>query len=144
MTPTLGGRIQTRILLMLLIGLPIGLCFGLMMGNVLKALVWLGLALALGLLLDPLYHHAQHRRWDRDWPTLFMVLAGCLEGGLLWLFLQIVTRWPVEALSPFFVITNTQFLRMYSTIWVAMLLANLGPLNIFFPYRRFKGGKFRD
>lgn len=129
---------------MLLIGLPIGLCFGLMLGNVLKALVWLGLALGLGLLLDPLYHYWQHRRWDRDWPTLYMVLAGSVEGSLLWLFLQVVTRWPLEALRSFFALTDTQFLRMYGTIWLAMFLANLGLLPIFFPYRRFKGGKFRQ
>ena len=128
---------------MLLIGLPVGFCFGLALGNLPGALCLLGFALAIGLLLDPLYNYGQHRRWDGDWPALFMVISGFLEGGILWLFLQAITIGQVKSLR-FLAMPNTTFLRMYSTIWLIMFVANLGVLNVFSPYRRFKGGRFWD
>lgn len=127
---------------MLIIGLPLGVCFGFGIGNLAGALFLLGLALAIGLLLDPLYDYGQHRRWDGDWPLLLMVASGCLEGGLLWLCLQVIIRWRIQFFHEWFAITNGMFWLMYGTIWFVMLMANLGILNIFSPYRRFKGGKF--
>ncbi len=144
MTPTLKGRIQTRIALLLLIGLPVGFCFGLGMQRVTLALALLGLALLIGVLLDPFYAYLQARRWDGDWPPLLMLIAGCLEGSMIWLVLEVIAAGQMQPFSPFLAISARQFLLMYSTIWFVMFIANLGILNIFFPYRRFKGGKLWD
>lgn len=144
MTPILAGRVQTRLLLMLTLGLPLALCFGFGMGNLAGALILLGLALGIGLLLDPLYTRYQQRRWDGDWPVLLMVVAGFLEGGVLWLLLQVIIHWQMPFFRGLFTVTHSQFGLMYGTIWLLMLLANLGILPIFSPYRRFKGGKFWD
>ena len=142
MTPTLAGRRQTRIVLLLVIGLPVGYYLGLALGKVQLAFALLGLSLLIGLLVDPLYAYFQQRRWDGDWPTLLMLMAGGLEGSILWLSLQVIATWQIQPFSTFFAIPARTFLLMYSTIWLSMFVVNLGFLNIFFPYRRFKGGKF--
>jgi len=144
MTPTRKGRLQTRIALWLLIGLPLGLGFGLGMQRIGLALALLGLALLIGLLLDPCYAYLQDRRWDGDWPPLLMLIAGGLEGSLLWLVLEMIAAWQIQPFNTFLAISARQFLLMYSTIWFVMFITNLGILNIFFPYRRFKGGKLWD
>lgn len=144
MTPTLKGRIQTRITLLLLIGLPVGLGFGLGMQRVTLAFTLLGFALLIGLLLDPFYAYLQTRRWDGDWPLLLMLIAGCLEGSILWLLVEAIAAWQIQPFSAFFAISARLFWLMYSTIWFVMFITNLGILNIFFPYRRFKGGRLWD
>jgi len=144
MTPTLKGRIQTRIALFLLIGLPVGLGFGLGMQRVTLAFALLGFALLIGLLLDPFYAYLQARRWDGDWPPLLMLIAGCLEGSILWLIVEAIAAWQIQPFSPFFAISARLFWLMYSTIWFVMFITNLGLLHIFFPYRRFKGGRLWD
>ena len=96
MTPTLLGRIQTRLALLLVVGLgwtllvtpflpaggaPIGERYG----ATLSALVLVGL---FGVVLwEPLYHGLQQLRWEKDWPTGLGLVTAVPEGILTYVVL---------------------------------------------------------
>src|SRR3989344_1811862 len=80
MTPDFVGRLQTRLFLTALIGLPVGLLFN----NSLPVL----LMLLFGLNWDVIYHFVQSKRSDGDWPPIYILISGALEGLVLWQFLQ--------------------------------------------------------
>ncbi|MDH4146645.1 MAG: hypothetical protein OEY23_15915, partial [Acidimicrobiia bacterium] len=99
MTPTLIGRIQTRLFLLALVGLPWTLLVtpllprdgsadggvGSLYGMTLVALFEVAL---LGVIVwEPIYHLAQQFRWEKDWPIMFALLVGIPEAVLVWLAL---------------------------------------------------------
>lgn len=135
MTPTLFGRIQSRIFIVLTFGLlwtvvvlpvlprPAGASIGDIAGDVFSALVAVVL---LGLVWECIYHLLQQIRWEKDWPSFFGLITGIPEGLLLFLVLDMpaATFW-------------THFI----TTWIVVWLAAHGPMRVLFPRWRFKGGR---
>lgn len=116
MTPTLLGRLQTRVFLTIFVALPVALIWQ-------APILMIMAMLILGFGWDLIYNWFQLRRWDGDWPPLFMMSAGIIE----WLF-----PWAFVA---------GEFFMVYAIIWIISFLLQLGPLNIVFPHRRFHGGR---
>ena len=146
MTPTLMGRWQTRLLLLGTIGLAVTLIFGRIFNDFTTPLALLGYVLVIGFAWDILYGFVQNFRWDRDWPPLFQLAAGIVEGAFLWGLILIC-----DAISSFNLhtlpgiaesLTLEMFIAHYATVWVTTFLATQGLLRIVFPRWRFHGGQW--
>jgi hypothetical protein len=140
MTPTLLGRIQSRIVVVLVVGLawtmlvtpllptggaPLGDVYGMtiravFLTAVLGALIW-----------EPLYHLAQQYRWEKDWPTGLGLVTGVPEGLLVFSVLQASGSVPGWAFSWHFL-----------TTWLMIWFVVNGPLRVLLPRWRFRGGRF--
>lgn len=132
MTPTLFGRWQTRFFLLSTVGLSISLLVGLITRSFLplQALLYV---LVAGSVLDILYRCIQSFRWDLDWPTSFQVMAGVLEGLLVWVLLTVVSSQ---------MIAFPVFLGQYGSIWLISFVLTQGPLRILWPKWRYDGGQW--
>jgi hypothetical protein len=138
-TPTLFGRIQTRVLLMLLVGLPWTLLVSLVLPRptgaeladvyeiTLKALAFMTVIGAV--VWEPIYHGLQQFRWEKDWPTMFGLLTVVNEAAVIWFVLD-----P----RPSFV----SFAIHVGTTWLLVWLVAIGPLKIFLLRWRFRGGRW--
>ncbi|TDB96427.1 hypothetical protein [Actinomadura sp. 7K534] len=103
MTPTLIGRIQTRILLAATVGVlwtaliapflpdPTGVTASMWTVGMRYAIAFTGLLLTTvyGLVWEHLYHRLQQRRWDKDWPSVFGLLTILNEAPLAWLLVNL-------------------------------------------------------
>jgi len=122
MTPTLAGRIETRIFINAIIAFPI--------------LATLGfpevffIMLAIGVAMDFAYNFLQLKRWDGDWPLVFVIISGLVEGVILWAALSLIIRLDLKT-----------YLSMYGIIWLLMFILQASFLHALFPYRRFRGGR---
>ena len=137
MTPTLTGRIQTRLLLISTVGivwsaamLPL-----LALGEADLASVARAMALALAafalvgsILWEPLYHLGQQFRWEKDWPIGFGLLTFVPESLVVWS----IVRSEVDA---------QRFLVHAGTTWLVMWLVANGPLRVVLIRWRFRGGR---
>jgi hypothetical protein len=140
MTPTLIGRIQTRILLLATVGLawtiivvPILPKFGATIGQVYGATILALIIVALfGIGWELLYHFIQQYRWDKDWPILFGLLVGVPEGIVT---LGVLSAVLVPAPNPI-----TFFLHFFST-WFLVWLTAVGPFRLILLRWRFNGGR---
>lgn len=150
MTPTLSGRIQTRILMAIFIGVPWTLIItpflpgnraGRSLGDVATTLypttfTALGLMALIGAVLwEPIYHGLQQFRWERDWPTMFALLVVIPEAILLWYVLREVGP-DNEGIA-----TRTTFIVHIASTWVLIWLFVIGPIRVLFPRYRFRGGR---
>ena len=133
MTPTLIGRWQTRLWLMAIIGSLVTILLG---GGQIRWLI-LGYVILLGLGWDLLYTYWQSFHWDRDWPPTHQLLAGLLEGTLLWLLIWF-NQLPALTAPP----TFTNFLAHYGFVWLATFLASQSLLRIIYPRWRYRGGQW--
>lgn len=122
MTPSLSGRLQTRLILTIMVGFPVGLYFV----NLLPIL----LMFLFGIVWDIFYSFIQSKRWDRDWPPLLIAIGGLMEGLFLYTFLTQILK-----------VSTIHFFKMYGTIFIIMFIMQTGVLNIFLPYRRHKAGR---
>jgi hypothetical protein len=140
MTPTLSGRIQTRLFLLATVGfvwtflvvpfLPrFGATIGEVYGIAYLSLILIGL---LGVGWEALYHGIQQYRWEKDWPVLLGLVTGLPE--FLFLFIALVVVLP----SPPNVITA---LFHFSSTWTMMWLVANGPLRVVLIRWRFRGGR---
>lgn len=136
MTPTLMGRWQTRLLLLSTVGVLITLFFGYLFSNFVTPLALLGYVLLLGFVWDMLYNALQSLRWDRDWPPLFFVAAGIVEGLFLWDLIQLIS---LPGVSPN--LSFGQFAAHYGAVFIFTLSIMLGPLKVVFLKWRFRGGQ---
>ncbi len=142
MTPTLSGRRQTRLLLALFVGVPLTLPFCLVafLTNPLSAPVpylMLAVVVVIGLILDGRYDREQARRWDHDWPVHRQVRAGVVE--FLWSTLVLFGPCGgVALLNPGFLLL---FPVHYLLVWGVGFLLVQGPLQVFLPRWRFRGGE---
>jgi hypothetical protein len=137
MTPTLSGRWQTRFFLLSTVGLVISLLVGwIMVGNMRLPLLALCYVLVVGGILDVLYQYMQSFRWDCDWPTIFQVGAGVLEGLLVWFLIEVLNDFRLP--SNFSVV----FLVQYGSIWLIIFVLTQGPLRLLWPKWRYQGGQW--
>ena len=145
MTPTLFGRIQTRLAMLATVGVVWTLLIGLVVprpedatsGAVYKALFTALLIVAIvGIAWELLYHWLQQYRWEKDWPTIFGLVVAIPEGILAWVLLQRGIPWDVRPVA------GTTFLTMFITLWVLVWAITNGPLQIFFLRWRYRGGRF--
>ncbi|OLT29423.1 hypothetical protein BJF83_11530 [Nocardiopsis sp. CNR-923] len=141
MTPTLSGRIQSRLFLLATVGLvwtlaltpllPRGFApLGVAHTGTLSALVLVAL---LGTLLwEPLYHLLQQFRWEKDWPAIIILFQGVPEGVLVYLVLLHRLELPVQPGA---------FAVRFSTTWLLVFVFLHGPLRVPFLRWRFRGGR---
>lgn len=154
MTPTLSGRIQTRIVAVLLIGglwtlligpflpRPAGGSLSEMYAALYTALI---VVAGVGVLWELLYHGLQQFRWEKDWPTVFGLLVGIPEGLVAYLLLNAGLPWDQRAV----VDGNAEFplpafLIMFISTWTLVWAVVNGPMQIVFIRWRFRGGRFND
>ena len=92
MTPTLAGRIQTRLVLLATVGIVWTLIIGLFVprpdgasaGDVYRALFTALLIVAvLGIVWETIYHGLQQYRWEKDWPTILGLVVAIQRGSYL-------------------------------------------------------------
>jgi hypothetical protein len=134
-TPTLSGRIQTRLALLALVGVPWAMVIiRLLPGDVRarQALAALLVIAVLGVGWELLYHACQQLRWDRDWPSLFALVVGVPEGALAWLVLH---QLGLATPSP---LAHVLF---FGTTWLLIWLVIQGPIRVLAPRWRHTGGR---
>lgn len=145
MTPTLFGRIQSRLALLGTVGIAWTVLIGLIAprpegataGAVYKALFTALLIVAVvGVVWELVYHWLQQYRWEKDWPTIFGLLVAIPEGILAWILLQRGIPWDVRPVA------GSTFLTMFITLWLLIWAITNGPLQIFFLRWRYRGGRF--
>lgn len=160
MTPTLFGRLQTRLALYLVIGLPItaALAFwsaGWRWPPAAEPFWFIGSLFALGLLLEPVYFHMQRFRWDQDWPFAFFAFFSVMEFlavyaamRLDWLpYLPACLQSRVDPARQLLVcqvptLSLAAAATHFALVFVPMLVAVLGGLQIVMVRWRFRGGQF--
>jgi hypothetical protein len=143
-TPSLLGRLQTRIFLIAVIGtiwtllitplLPVP---GAGLGDKYRAtFALLVVVLVAGLLWELLYHALQQFRWEKDWPALFLLLNGINEGIAAWFIVR--AGW-----APFGVeeIPRNAFITHFATTWLITWIFVNGPMRVPFLRWRFQGGR---
>lgn len=164
MTPTLEGRLQTRIFLGATVGvlwtaiitpfLPepagvsLGMSYDMAFGSLLVMVVY-------GLVWEHLYHALQQLRWDKDWPSVFALLSVVVEAPLVWLldFLFPIMSMSGSGMqmsgpmgpmssspglpSPYF----AGFVIHIATTWAVMWLFTQGPMRVICVRWRFEGGR---
>jgi hypothetical protein len=137
MTPTLLGRWENRLLLMGLVGAVISLLFGLFYHDLKTPFIVLGYVIVFGFGWDALYQGLLSFRWDHDWPTVFQVLAGILEGAFVWILAHYVGLPGVDPAFRF-----AQFLPHYTMIWLCVFIISQGPIRVLLPRWRYRGGEW--
>jgi hypothetical protein len=138
--PILSGRLQTRLVVLGLVGLlwtlavtPVLALGGDLAATYRATLFSWAAALVLGLLLwEPLYHGLMQFRWEKDWPTLFLLLESIPEAGLVGLLL-----WQVGPPA-----TPAVFVAHFLSTWLVVFAVIVGPLRVPFIRWRFRGGRF--
>jgi hypothetical protein len=145
MTPTLSGRIQTRIVLLTVIGglwtllvSPVlpgrdGAPLDIVYEATFTALLLVGVV---GIAWELLYHGLQQFRWEKDWPTLFGLLLGVPEGVVVFLLLRAGIPWDVGE------VPVSLFVTHFATTWILVWLVANGPARVPFSHWRFRGGRF--
>ena len=141
MVPTFAGRLQTRFFTLGVIGL----LWTLVVTPLLSPLVDGGIeatyratlfawaaTLLVGLVFwEPLYHFLMQFRWEKDWPTLFLLLESIPEAAVVWILLS--TFGPGAPWSVF-------VLDFFST-WMVVFFTVQGPMRVLFLRWRFRGGR---
>jgi hypothetical protein len=146
MTPTMIGRIQTRIFLVLVIGVPWTLIVsnflpntdGASLSTVYRAtFTALAVVLVVGLVVwEPIYQALQQYRWERDWPSVFALVTVVNEGIVAYFITKAIGPLPGDADIPV-----STFIVHILTTWVLMWLFVVGPIRVIFPRYRFRGGR---
>jgi len=138
MTPTLNGRLQTRIFVVLTVGVIWTLIVTPFLPGIDRvgdgyeaAFQLLAIVLIAGLGWELVYHGLQQFRWEKDWPALFGLLTGFNEGLSTWLLgVSFDVRVP-----------GTAFLILFSTTWLLLWFWVNGPMRVFFIRWRYQGGR---
>jgi hypothetical protein len=141
--PTLGGRIQTRLVLLSVVGgivtliigplLPISAPLSVVYQN---TFVILAAVAILGIAWEFLYHFLMQWRWEKDWPTLFGLLTAIPEGVLVWLLLRADAIPGINGTVP-----TSAFVIDFAVVWLAVWLVANGPMRVPFIRWRFHGGR---
>lgn len=143
MTPTLGGRLQTRIFAIVVIG---GIWTGIVgpalprpagatLADVYEGTFQvLAVVLVAGLVWELVYHVLQQFRWEKDWPTLYGLLTGINEGLLAWYLTVGLALIPAQ-------VPTATFVAHFATTWLVVFLWLNGPMRVPFLRWRFRGGR---
>lgn len=150
MTPTLRGRLETRVLLLATVAVvwtaiitpilprPRFASLGMVYGITYKGILTLAV---LGLGWELLYHALQQLRWNKDWPSLLGLLTVINEGLLVWFVLHWLNVIPgtVGWSSPI----RNLFILYLGTTWLVVWLFMQGPIRVVLLRWRFEGGGIR-
>jgi hypothetical protein len=138
--PTFVGRLQTRAFALGVVGLawtllvtPFLTVFGPPVADLWEATLFAWAAtLIIGVLVwEPLYHGLQQFRWEKDWPTPFLLVEGLPEGIVVWLLRAAIgPDAPADA-----------FVAHFASTWLVVFLAIEGPMRVAFIRWRFRGGQ---
>jgi hypothetical protein len=148
-TPTLGGRLQTRLVLLTTIGLAWSLAItpflprppGASIAFAYRVTMATAVAMTvLGIGWERVYHALQQLRWDKDWPSIVALSTGVTEAILVWLVLHLLHLIPGAwgSTSPVLPLYVTHF----GTTWLVVWLVINGPVRVVAPRWRFEGGAF--
>jgi len=144
MTPTLFGRIQTRIFLLgtvgvlwtAFLGLVLSRPDGASLSDFYRTLFTALLIVAVvGVVWELLYHLLQQFRWEKDWPTIFGLVVGLPEGLATWFLLRAGLPWDVGD------VPLGTFLAMFVSTWILVWAVANGPLQILLLRWRYRGGR---
>ncbi len=146
MTPNLVGRWQTRLYLLGLIGGMIALLF-----------VWrynmripytnrnrwipeyvVAYLIIFGFVWDVIYQTILHFRWDYDWPGAYSLIAGILEGALVFLLIRFVGL----PLIPKGSVDFGHFALEYGVIWTFTYFWVQFVMRALFIRWRFRAARF--
>ena len=138
MTPTLFGRLQTRVFVTVVVGGAWTALLALALPGLelRKAVVVLATMGVLGLVWELLYHWLMGFRWEKDWPSLLGLLTGFNEGVVLALVLGTGDVPGLGAGPPI-----TTFLVHFISVWLVTWGWLQGPMKVFDPRWRFRGGR---
>jgi hypothetical protein len=140
---SLRGRLETRWFLAAAVALPWTLLLALLLrpGDDSALVVMrsttatVGLMAVLGTGWELAYHRAQQWRWDRDWPTSFVLAAVLVEvGPLWWVTGRLPHRWAHRA-------DGATFAILLGSAWLLMWLFAQGPMRVLFIRWRINGGR---
>lgn len=131
MTPTLAGRLQTRLALAVVPGLPAAVFAAATLDKLPPgdALTGLGVITLLGFGWDAAHQAIQDRRWDRDWPRVFTLASWAPEAFGSWLVLEVL-----GAAAPL-----GTHLAFFTLLWVTALLFRVAVLPVLLPRWRHEG-----
>lgn len=141
MTPTLLGRIQTRIFAIAVIGS----LWTLLVTPVLPGVDGVPYAMTFSILLvvglagvgwEFVYHLLQQFRWEKDWPTLLGLVTGVNEGVVAWIVVAAGWAPGIDDGVPL-----SAFLVHFVTTWLVIFLYLNGPMRVPFLWWRFRGGR---
>jgi hypothetical protein len=143
--PTLGGRIQTRVVMLAIVGGLVTLIItpvlplpaGTTLGNAYRdTFIILATVAILGIFWELLYHLIMQWRWEKDWPTFFGFITMINEGLLVWILLK-------EKLVPGIVgtVPTPAFLIDFILVWLAVWVWVNGPMRVVNIHWRFFGGR---
>jgi hypothetical protein len=149
MTFTLGGRLQTRLVLLSSIGVIWTLMVspflprppGMTIHETYQITLQSSLAMAvLGIAWEFIYHGLQQLRWDKDWPPLLSLLTGAVEAVPVWLVLHALGSVPGDGgwASPILPLYSIHF----ASTWLVVWSVSVGPIQVIQPRWRFEGGTF--
>jgi hypothetical protein len=146
-TPTLSGRLQTRLVLLATVGVLATLLItpvlprpeGASLTDAYEITFRVLLAvLVIGWGWEFVYHFIQQWRWEKDWPTLCVLLCGINEAALLWVLIkQDVIPWIDKAHQPSF----EAFVIHFAFVWVVVWLFIHGPMRVFAIRWRYRGSE---
>lgn len=145
MTPTLFGRIQTRLFLLATVGVVWTVIFAPFLptqvagANRLRdlytiAFVALGLVALFGIAWEFLWHFLMQFRWEKDWPAMFILLQAIPEGLVVYFVLQNVVSVETQ-------VGALAFWLIFGTTWLWVFVAAHGPMRVLTIRWRFRGGR---
>lgn len=153
MTPTLFGRIQTRIIMLASIGVIWTAIIGpilprptvdgdaISLSSMYKALYLAVLVVAVvGVVWELVYHWLQQYRWEKDWPTIYGLVVAINEGIVAYLILNAGLFWDERPPGQSFPLPA--FVIMFVTLWLIIWAFTNGPMQIVSLRWRFRGGRF--
>ena len=140
MTPTLAGRIQSRLFLLATLGaawtaiiIPVLAAWidAESVGDVyVTGFLALAVVAVVGIVWDVIYIQLQEYRWEKDWPALFGLLNGINEFITTAIGLAILGQ-----------TVNRAVVVHFATLWILIWFVANGPFRVFWFRTRFRGGK---
>jgi hypothetical protein len=150
MTPTLHGRIQTRIFVTLVIGGIWTLIITPLLpapqpvstGDLYKVTFTVLITqLVLGIGWEIVYHWLMGFRWEKDWPSFFLFIEGINEAVLLWIVLSADIVPGISEEPGDRQVYGSTFLVLFISTWIVTWAWLQGPMKVVNPRWRFRGGR---